>query len=163
MRSPSRFLFTIACVLSLCLIFYNVLGWTQSENQNSNCLDKSVERIRSLPDLNYLETLDGQLVSLEEIFSACDSNWPMCCLYRKFYHWQTEVREIISHTPRGKIHHKIRMYHNCLTTCYPERCNPRKTHGDVAEFYDENGRFMGIAVYMGDGMYCSLPVGKSKN
>ena len=25
------------------------------------------------------------------------------------------------------------------------------------EFYDQRGNFMGIAVYMGDGKYCSLP------
>jgi hypothetical protein len=38
-------------------------------------------------------------------------------------------------------------------------CDPLKTHGDVAEFYDAEGNFMGIAVYMGKGKYCSLPYG----
>ena len=47
--------------------------------------------------------------------------------------------------------------HNCLSTFCPESCDPRKTHGDVAEFYDQKGTFMGLAVYMGNGEYCSLP------
>jgi hypothetical protein len=158
MRStpPTPFL-SIACLSSLCLVFYVVLGWTQIETRDSNCLERSVEQIRSLPDLNYLRTIDGQLVSLEGIFSTCDSNWPMCCLYRKFYYWQAEIIEIISDSPRGRFTHKIRVYYNPLTICCPERGDPGKTHGDVAEFYDENGTFMGIAVYMGNGMYCPLP------
>jgi hypothetical protein len=110
--------------------------------------------------LKYLQTLDGQQILLAEIFATCLSNWPMCVLYEKFYYWQTEVKEIKSNTPRGEIQHKIRMYHNCLTTCDPEGCDPRKTHGDVAEFYDENGCFMGLAVYMGEGLYCPLPFKK---
>jgi hypothetical protein len=37
--------------------------------------------------------------------------------------------------------------------------DPLKTHGDVAEFYDQNGNFMGLGVYMGDGKYCALLYG----
>ena len=48
-------------------------------------------------------------------------------------------------------------YHNCLSTFCPENHDPQKTHGDVAEFYDGSGDFMGLAVYMGDEKYCSLP------
>ena len=33
----------------------------------------------------------------------------------------------------------------------------KKTHGDVTEFYDGNGKFMGLAVYMTDGQYCPIP------
>lgn len=158
MRSTPRIPFlSIDCLSTLSLVFYVVLGWTQIETRDSHCLEKSVEQIRSLPDLNYLRTLDGQLVSLEDIFSTCDSNWPMCILYRKFYYWQTEIIEISSDSPRGRFKHKIRVYYNPLTICYPERSDSGKTHGDVAEFYDENGAFMGLAVYMGNGMYCPLP------
>ena len=151
------FLLAISFLILLSIIFTFISAKAQDLSQDSNCLDISIMRIRSLPELKYLQTLDGQQVPLDEIFATCLSNWPMCVLYEKFYYWQTEVREIISNTPRGEIQHKIRIYNNCLSTCYPKRCDPRKTHGDVAEFYDENGRFMGLAVYMGEGMYCSLP------
>jgi hypothetical protein len=44
-----------------------------------------------------------------------------------------------------------------MSTCYPDRKDPGQTHGDVAEFYDEKEGFMGLAVYMGAGLYCPLP------
>ena len=53
--------------------------------------------------------------------------------------------------------HKVRMYNNCLSTFCPNRVDPQKTHGDVAEYYDEYGTFMGLSVYLGMGKYCSLP------
>lgn len=55
------------------------------------------------------------------------------------------------------VKHKIRCYHNPLSIFCPELYDPQKTHGDVAEFYDRDGIFMGLAVYMGDGKYCPLP------
>jgi hypothetical protein len=55
------------------------------------------------------------------------------------------------------VEDNVRYYCNCLSTFCPESCDPRKIHGDVAEFYDQRGKFMDIAVYMGDGKYCPLP------
>lgn len=81
----------------------------------------------------------------------------MCCLCNKFYYWKSEVRVVVSNTENGAIKHRIRCYSNPLSTLCPQRCDPRKTHGDVVEFYDEKGRFMGLSVYMGDGKYCPLP------
>jgi hypothetical protein len=128
--------------------------------QPDGCLDKAVQRIikiRSLPDKKYLNTLDGQNVLLNEFYTKCVYLFPQCCLFKKFYYWQSEIREVVSDTKNGIIKHKIRCYHNCLSTYCPASCDPRKTHGDIAEFYDQRGNFMGIAVYMGGGKYCSLP------
>jgi hypothetical protein len=44
-----------------------------------------------------------------------------------------------------------------ISTLCPQRYDPHKTHGDVVEFYDGKGQFMGLSVYMGDGKYCPLP------
>ena len=55
------------------------------------------------------------------------------------------------------IQHRVRVYYNLMSTCHPDRIDPGRTHGDVAEFYDEKGEFMGLAVYMGKGLYCPLP------
>jgi hypothetical protein len=43
------------------------------------------------------------------------------------------------------------MYHSTLPTCRPDYQDVQRTHGDVVEFYDEVGGFMGLAVYMGQG------------
>ena len=112
--------------------------------------------IKSLPDKKYLYTLDGQNVFLNEFYTKCLCLFPMCNLFEKFYYWQSEIREEVSNIENGEIKHKIRCYNNCLSTFCPESCDPRKTHGDVAEFYDQSGKFMGLAVYMGNGEYCSL-------
>ncbi|MEA3231916.1 MAG: hypothetical protein U9Q05_09205, partial [Thermodesulfobacteriota bacterium] len=77
----------------------------------------------------------------------------------KFYYWQNEIKKIVSVTTNGPIKHKIRCYYNCLATYCPENYDPQKTHGDVAEFYDDKGNFMGLSVYMGDGNYCTLSYG----
>ena len=123
----------------------------------TQCIDACIEKIRSLPELEYLHTLDGRNVSLEEFFMQCLKNWPHCALYRKFYYWQNEIIEIESKGTKGRITHKIRCYYNCVSTCYRDRSDPGRTHGDVAEFYDQTGAFMGLAVYTGDGLYCPLP------
>ena len=128
--------------------------------QLGDCSDKAVEKIkviRSLPDMKYLHTLDGQNVLLNEFYDKCLYLWPQCCLFEKFYCWQSEIRKVVSNTKNGVIKHKIRCYHDCLSTFCPESCDPRKTHGDVSEFYNQRGNFMSLAVYMGDGQYCPLP------
>ena len=83
--------------------------------------------------------------------------FPWCGIFEKFYYWSNEIREVVSDTPNGQVKHRIRCYYNCLSTYCPKTCDPLKTHGDVAEFYDGKGAFMGLAVYMGYGKYCSLP------
>lgn len=133
---------------------------SEDNKQPYGCLDQAVERIkeiRSLPDIKYLYTLDGRNVLLKEFYNKCLQLFPKCCLFGKFYYWESEIRDVVSNTKNGSIKHKIRCYNNCLSTFCPESCDPRKTHGDVAEFYDQNGKFMGLSVYMGNGKYCSLP------
>jgi hypothetical protein len=49
------------------------------------------------------------------------------------------------------------MYLNPLSTCHPDRVNPGRIYGDVAEFYDDDGEFMGLAVYLGQGIYFPIP------
>ena len=135
---------------------------SEDNKQPSDCLNKAFKRvkeIRSLPEMKSLHTLDGQNVLLDEFYARCQLLFPMCssCLYKKFYYWQSEIREVVSSSKNGLVKHKIRCYHNCISTFCPEKCDPRKTHGDVAEFYDQIGNFMGLAVHMGCGKYCSLP------
>ena len=128
--------------------------------QTRNCLDKAVDRIleiRSLPEKTHLHTLDNQMVLLKNFYDKCYYLFPQCCLCRKFYYWKSEIKEIISSTENGLVKHKIRCYHNCLSCFCKNLCDSKKTHGDVAEFYDSDGNFMGLAVYMGNGKYCSLP------
>ena len=133
--------------------------FSEDNKQPRDCLDKAVKRIEeiiSLPDSKYLHTLDGQNVLLNEFYDKCLYLWPQCSLFKKFYYWQSEIRKEVSNTKNGMIRHKIRCYHDCISAFCPESRDPKKTHGDVAEFYDGNGNFMGLAVYMGDGKYCAL-------
>ena len=147
-------------IISIVLLFFPKLLLSEDNKQPIDCLDKAVNKIieiRSLPEMQYLHTLDGQNVLLNEFYSKCYSLFPKCILFEKFYYWQSKIIEVESNSENGIIKHKIRCYYNCLSTFCPKSCDPRKTHGDVAEFYDHKGNFMGIAVYMGDGKYCSLP------
>ena len=133
---------------------------SEDNKQPGDCLDQAIKKIieiRSLPEMTFLDTLDGQSVLLNEFYDKCLYLYPQCCLFTKFYHWESEIREVVSNTENGNIKHKIRCYNNCISSFCPDSCDPRKTRGDVAEFYDQRGNFMGIAVYMGDGKYCSLP------
>lgn len=153
-KSLSVFFITISLLLSPHILL------SEENKQPYEGFDQAVKRIieiRSLPDMKYMHTLDGQNVLLDEFYAKCDYLFPQCCLFQKFYYWQSEIREVVSNTENGVIKHKIKCYYNCLSTFCPESCDPRKTHGDVAEFYDQRGKFMGIAVYMGLGKYCPLP------
>jgi len=133
---------------------------TEEDNGNRYCLQKVADlanHIKSLPNKHYLHTLDGQDVALANFYAQCQALHPWCCLYEKFYYWRNETKSVISDTPRGSIAHRIRLYYNGMSTYCSDRRDPEKTHGDVAEFYDAQGVFMGLAVYMGDGKYCPLP------
>lgn len=133
-----------------------------SEADDQRCVAEALDRIesiRSLPQKEYLHTIDGKKIDLREFFVRCRSMFPWCCLYPKFYYWKSEVTTITSETVGGRVTHKIRRYHNSLSASCPKRSDPLKTHGDVAEFYDSKGEFMGLGVYMGAGKYCPLPYG----
>ncbi len=129
---------------------------TPGEDTSQDCLRAAQFRLEQAPVWECLPTLDGQCVPLASILNACMALWPDCVLYAKFYHWDSEVKKIVSSTPRGAVTHRVRIYHNILHTCRPNYHDPLRTHGDVAEFYDEAGHFMGLAVYMGQGLYCPL-------
>jgi hypothetical protein len=128
-----------------------------SQTTPEQCLEQNTQRLRSLPEREFLSTMDGQKIALETFYLQCERLWPSCALYRKFYYWKSEVIDITSQTAGGQANHQIRTYYNLLSTCYPEKPNPGRTHGDVAEFYDASGEFMGLAVYMGEGLYVPLP------
>ena len=149
----------IILILLFVLSFVDTVTAEDSIRQK-DCLQKAmkrIEEIRSLPEKKYLCTLDNQQVELKEFFFRCCNNWYFCNLYSKFYYWKSEIKTINSKCSVGYKKHKIRMYWNCLSTYCPNTIKPEKTHGDVAEYYDENGVFMGLSVYMGMGKYCSLP------
>lgn len=145
-----------------------LLVWSQrsvvaaSGAQIGNCVDAAAVRtnaIKALPVKAHIKTLDGKIVSLKQFFAACHVMFPWCGMFEKFYYWENEIREVVSDSLNGRVKHKIRCYYNCLSTICPQICDPLKTHGDIAEFYDVEGNFMGIAVYMGNGKYFSLPYG----
>lgn len=149
-----------AIVISVVLVVAGLAGCVgltaSGGNAPEDCLRAAQVRLEQAPAWGCLPTLDGQCVPLQPFFDACADLWPDCVLYPKFYLWEREVKEITSHPPRGPVSHRIRIYHNILHTCRPGYQDPARTHGDVAEFYDEDGRFMGLAVYMGQGLYCPL-------
>lgn len=153
-------LVVLALLMSLMVSPSHEIRAAEGAKPDKVCLARAVEQahnFRSLPGKHYLRTLDGQDVALEVFFSKCRDMHPWCCLYEKFYYWDNEVKTVVSLTPRGAVAHKIKIYHNSLSTHCPEMSDPQKTHGDVAEFYDAQGVFMGLAVYMGNGEYCPLP------
>ena len=128
----------------------------ESQPGDEDCIGEMSRRLREAPKKEYLQTLDGQKVRLQEFFSQCRDQAPDCVLFEKFYHWNNEVRQVISRSEKGPVEHRIRAYYNPLSSCRPQRVHPGRTHGDVAEFYDTAGRFMGLAVYMGQGKYFLL-------
>ena len=147
-------------IISIFIVLFPTLLFSEDKNHSVGCVDQAIKKIieiRSLPEIKYLRTLDGQYVLLDEFYDKSLYLFPQCSLFEKFYYWQSKIIEVESNSENGIIKHKIRCYYNCLSTFCPKSCDPRKTHGDVAEFYDHKGNFMGIAVYMGDGKYCSLP------
>ena len=127
-----------------------------SQSSVEDCLGEVSRRIRQSPEKEYLHTLDGQVVRLQDFFYQCQENAPDCVLYNKFYYWENEVKQVVSRTDSGPVKHLIRAYYNPLSICRPQNIPPGRTHGDVAEFYDARGRFMGLAVYMGQGRYFLL-------
>lgn len=122
-----------------------------------DCIERLDRRMTTAPEKHYLLTLDGQKVPLNQFFQQCRVHTPVCALPEKFYHWKSEVKTVASRTEHGKVTHKVRIYYNYLSTCKPDQIDPKKTHGDIAEFYDAKGEFMGLAVYAGNGLYCPLP------
>jgi hypothetical protein len=150
-----------AIIISVFIQNFVLLGCASHELKTPPSLDECIQtlkiRVESLPTQSYIETLEGEKVLLREFFDVCLMYAPLCSLPDKFYHWVKEVRLVKSKTPRGPITHLIRIYHNYLSACQPDFVDPIKIHGDIAEFYDEMGEFMGLAVYAGKGVYFPLP------
>ncbi len=134
--------------------------WGKPSVSQQDCLEALAHRLQHSPTLDYLATLDRQHVDLKEFFQLCRAHMPVCSLPQKFYHWKHEVKIVRSKTEKGSVVHKVRIYFNYLSTCDPASMDARKTHGDIAEFYDADGEFMGLAVYAGDGFYFPLPYSK---
>lgn len=144
-------------LIGLSLSFWSCGALPVPSRAPVDCLEIEGQRLDTAPARDHLQTLDGQSVPLAEFVLLCRRLFPNCVLYSKFYHWKNEVRQMVAQTPGGSARHRVRSYYNLMSTCYPDRIDPGRTHGDVAEFYDEKGAFMGLAVYMGKGLYCPLP------
>lgn len=121
------------------------------------CYRERSRAIQRKPALECLNTLDDRCVPLGPFLERCAALWPQCVLFPKFYYWPSRVEERVSKTPSGLVAHRVRLYDNLRSTCDPDYVDPQRTHGDVAEFYDPDGHFIGLAVYMGDGRYAPLP------
>ena len=155
----NRNLFIFLCVISLS-IFGCTAHMVKQIDSSRECIERLDQRMKIAPLQSHLFTLDGQKVPLDEFFQQCLIKMPFCTLPKKFYHWKNEVRSVTSRTPQREVNHKVRIYFNYLSTCDPEKTDPKKTHGDIAEFYDAQGIFMGLIVYTGNGLYCPLPYSK---
>ena len=89
----------LGILLSTILISFTTQTSISNGQEQPGCLEQAIreiERIRELPELEYLHTLDGQRVLIEEFFRKCGKLFPQCCLFRKFYYWNSEVRVIVS-------------------------------------------------------------------
>ena len=148
----------VATLLVVGCVFFGCTSTpVASQSSTEDCLGQVTRRIRQAPEKEYLHTLDGQEVRLQDFFNQCRDSAPDCILFAKFYHWENEVKSVVSRTDSGRpIEHRIRAYYNPLSICRPQKIHPGRTHGDVAEFYDAGGQFMGLAVYMGQGKYFLL-------
>jgi hypothetical protein len=154
-----RFIYSAAVITLMIMVCSACAGSTvpsDSQPAGEDCIGEVSRRIREAPEKEYLQTLDGQEIRLQEFFSQCRDRAPECVLFEKFYHWDNEIRQEVSRSDKGTVEHRIRAYYNPLSICQPQRVHPGRTHGDVAEFYDTGGRFMGLAVYMGQGRYFLL-------
>ena len=158
---PLKLLLVVLIMMSSSRVLF-----AADDREATECIDRASERIieiRLLPEKAYLQTLDGQEVPLREFSARCLNLFPNCVLFEKFYYWPSEIREVTSRSKRGMVTHKIKCYHNCLSVCCSGQRDAQKTHGDVAEYYDDQGNFMGLSVYMGNGKYCPLPYGGYEN
>lgn len=151
-----RFFYLYIFIISLPMVGCSAHMGKHTDPLNQ-CIDQLERRMKDAPTQSHLFTLDGQKVPLGEFFEQCLKKMPLCTLPDKFYHWNNEIKSVTSNTPDGEVTHNIRIYFNYLSACDPEKIHPDKTHGDIAEFYDAEGKFMGLAVYVGEGLYCPLP------
>jgi hypothetical protein len=131
-----------------------------SEVSTDECIEQLRMQLEKKPRQMHLKTLDGQEVLLDEFFMTCLIHAPLCSLPEKFYYWKSSIKTVVSKAGTGTVMHKIRIYYNYLSTCSPDAVDSQKTHGDIAEFYNPKGEFMGLAVYAGSGLYCPLPYSK---
>ena len=145
-----------ALLVAGCVFFGCTSTPVASQPGTKDCIGEVSRRIRQAPEKEYLHTLDGQAVRLQDFFNQCQDSAPDCILFAKFYHWEHEVKSVVSRAGSGPIEHRIKAYYNPLSICRPQEIHPGRTHGDVAEFYDARGQFMGLAVYMGQGQYFLL-------
>jgi hypothetical protein len=143
-------------MLSLFLVSCD-LSFAKSKPSIDDCIYRLATKMESKPIQTHITTLDGQNVDLDYFFRLCRSHSPPCSLPDKCYYWKHEVKLVTSKSRSGLVKHKIRIYYNYLSTCRPDISDPKKIYGDIAEFYDKNGEFMGMAIYLGDGLYLPLP------
>jgi hypothetical protein len=146
--------FRSALGVGVCLLLCGC-GHLTPALRGDDCIADIVNAVEAAPEERAIRTLDGQVVDLEEFFFLSDRH-PRCALYRKFYLWRSAVITTESPSHDGRVRHRVRAYYSPSSVCHPERVHPGRIYGDVAEFYDANGEFMGLAVYMGEGLYCPL-------
>jgi len=157
-RTTGQFLSqaAIALLVAGCVFFGCASRTVSGQSSSEDCIAEVSRRIRQAPEKEYLHTLDGQAVRLQDFINQCQESAPDCILFAKFYLWEHEVKSVVSRAGSGPVEHRIKAYYNPLSICRPQEIHPGRTHGDVAEFYDAGGQFMGLAVYMGQGQYFLL-------
>ena len=87
----------IAFFITLLLLLSFQMSFLEDNEQPHDCLDqafKSIIELRLLPEIKYLHTLDNRYVLLDEFYNKCLKLYPLCCLFKKFYYWESEMREI---------------------------------------------------------------------
>jgi len=122
-----------------------------------SCIVAERTRLNEAKPQPVLETLDGQVVPLRGFFDICEKFPHLCELDPKFSLWKQETRQVVYRTERGPSLQIVRFYLNSDSACAQEPRDPGKPFGDVVEFYDAKGEFLGLGVYRGNGQYFPIP------
>ena len=118
-------------LITIGIVFLPGLLLAENNERKNDCMDKAIKRIieiRSLPEIPYLQTMDGQVVLLHKFYAKCSKLYPKCNMFEKFYYLTNEIREVASRTKTGVKKHKIRSYYNCLSAFCQERFDSKKIH-----------------------------------
>ena len=152
-----HFQLQIIPILICILVFIGISHSTSAELSNESCMDDVLNQVQEAERIDFIYSLDHQKIFLQEFYDECNKHGPpVCAIFEKFYYWKSAIKQVTSMTHDGLNSHTIRVYYNPVSVCYPELVNPLRIYGDIAEFYDVCGEFMGIAVYMGNGEYFPL-------
>ena len=75
-------------IILIFLFMASHLLLSKDNKQPGDCLDQAIKRIieiRSLPQMKFLDTLDGQSVLMNDFYDNCLYLVPQCSLFTKFF------------------------------------------------------------------------------